>query len=380
MSDASARAVGCAKGTDGKLWLVCVAKRTYEFGGGRLVLADEQIPVVHEPELDVDDAGRMRALVDDTDIVAPKVATDVIVTGRAYAPGGKATEALVAVAVGKNARTLRVLGERRAEVSNEGRVRFTDPAPFESVPLSWELAYGGYDAYAHDELDPPERVNGRRIEPSPRDEGVFAYPRNKIGRGYFIDVDRDRADGMLLPQIEDPSDTLTPGRFFLASPTAWLDAPMPGGLGWVPHTWYPRMMRLMGAFLEHDAPTKPIREMQFADGADLAGPFKKNEVLPRGLCGAAPGMAVERLRGDELVILRGLVAGEAEIRFSLPNEKPSMEVKPPGSPKVFTPEPTLQTVRIDTERRRVVLAWVGTVRLVGAVDLANATFIVRRWT
>lgn len=379
MSEASARAVGCAKSTDGKLWLVCVAKRTYEFVGGRLVLADEQVPVVHEPELDVDEAGRMRALVDDADILAPKIATDVIVTGRAYAPGGKATEALVGVAVGKNARTLRVLGERRAEVSNGGRVRFTDPAPFESVPLSWELAYGGYDAYAHDELDPPERVNGRRIEPSPRDEGVFAYPRNKIGRGYFIDVDRDRADGALLPQIEDPTDTLTPGRLFLAHPLAWLDAPMPGGLGWVAHTWYPRMMRLMGAFLEHDAPTKPIREMQFADGDDLQGPFRPNEVLPRGLCGAAPGMAVERLRGDELVILRGLVAGEVETRFALPGEKPHMEVKPPGSPKVFTPEPMLQTVRIDAARRRVVVTWVGAVRVLGPVDADTTLVAVRTW-
>lgn len=379
MSETSAQAVGCAKSTDGKLWLVCVAKRTYEFGGGRVTLADEQVPVVREPQFALDENGRMRSLLDDMDLFPPKVATDVIVTGHAYAQGGKATEAMVRVAVGSNVRMLRIVGERRAEVSIDGHVRFTDPRPFESVPLSWELAYGGYDAFAHDELCPPKRRNGRRVEPSPRQEGVFAYPRNKIGRGYFIDVDRDRANGSLLPQIEDPNDLLTPGRFFVPHWRAWLDAPMPGGVGWVPHTWYPRMMRLLGGFLEHDAPTKPIREMQFADGADLAGPFKKNEVLPRGQQGAAPGMAVERLRGDEVVLLQGLVFGELETRFSLPGEKPKMEVAPPGSPKTFTPESVLQTVRIDTEKRRVTLTWAGRVRVMAGAkdDFAKTQLAVR---
>jgi len=365
---AGAQAVGCAKSTDGKLWLVCVAKRTYTFAGGKLRLADEQVLVRREPDFEVDENGRMRTLRDDMDLFPPKVATDVVVTGRAYAPGGKAREVMVGVAVGRNARVLRVLGERRAEVSIEGHVRFSEAAPFESVPLSWDLAYGGYDAYAHDELNPPKRRNGRRIEPSPRKEGVFAYPRNKVGRGYFIDVDRDRADGELLPQIEDPGDPLTPARFFVPHWRAWLDAPMPGGLGWVAHTWYPRMMRLMGGFLEHDPATKPIREMQFADGNDLKGPFAKNKVLPRGQQGAVPGMAVERLRGDELVILQGLVEGEAETRFQLPGERPRMEVKPPGSPKVFTPGAVLQTVRMDVEKRTASLMWCGATRLLQALE------------
>lgn len=363
-----AQAVGNAKSTDGKTWLVCVAKRTYTFAGGKLRLADEQVPVRREPDLEVDENGRLRTLRDDMDLFPPKVATDVVVTGRVHAPGGKAREATVGVAVGKNARVLRVFGERRAEVSIDGAVRFSDPAPFESVPLSWELAYGGYDAYAHDELCPPKRRNGRRIEPSPRQEGVFAYPRNKVGRGYFLDVDRDRADGELLPQIEDPGDPLTPARFFVPHWKKWLDQPMPGGIGWVSHTWYPRMQRLMGAFLEQDPPTKSIREMQFADGEDLAGPFRKNEVLPRGLQGAAPGMAVERLRGDEVVILQGLVEGEAETRFQLPGERPRIEVRPPGSPKVFTPDVVLQSVRVDGEGRRVVMTWAGVVRVMAALD------------
>jgi hypothetical protein len=260
------------------------------------------------------------------------------------------------------------VGERRVEVSAGGEVRFSTPEPFESVPLSWDLAYGGYDAYAHDELDPPKRRNGKRVDPGPRDEGVLAYPRNKVGRGYFIDVDRDRADGALLPQIEDPGDLLAPERLFVPSPRAWIDAPMPGGLGWVPHAWYPRMIRCLGAFLEYDPPARPIREAAFADGEDLKGPFRKNEMLPRGLQGAAPGMACERLRGDEMVILRGMMPGQEDVRFNLPGERPRLTVRPPGAPKAFTPEAVLQTVKIDAKVGRVVLAWCGVVRLLGALS------------
>lgn len=358
--------VRCVKSADDKLYLACVVKRTYTLSGGRLVLAGEQVPVLVEPDIETDEHDRYRTLRDDADVLAPKVATDVIITGRAHAPG-RVREMTVSVAVGKNARVLRVVGERRAEVSMDGQVRFSSAEPFESVPLSWDVAYGGYDAYAHDELDPPERRNGRRIEPLPRDEGVFAYPRNKVGRGYFLDVDRDRADGALLPQIEDPGDVLTPERFFVPSPGAWIDAPVPGGLGWLPHAWYPRMMRCMGAFLEHDPPGRPIREMAFADGADLTGPFRKNEMLPRGLQGAAPGMACERLRGDELVILRGLSRGQEEVRFSLPGEVPRMSVRPPGAPKAFTPEAVLQTVKIDIEAGLAIEVWAGAVRLLSAM-------------
>jgi hypothetical protein len=373
------QAVGCARSTDGKIWLVCAAKRTYSFAGGKLRLADEQEPVRRAPDIEEDGHGRMRTLRDDMDLFPPKVATDVVVTGRVHGPVGKVRELQVGVAVGKSARVLRVLGERRVEVSIEGQVRFTEPEPFESVPLSWELAYGGYDAYAHDELAPPRRRNGHRIEPSPRQEGVFAYPRNKVGRGYFIDVDRDRADGELLPQIEDPGDPLTPQRFFVPSYKRWLDAPVPGGFGWVAHTWYPRMMRLMGAFLEQDPPAKPIREMAFADGDDLKGPFVKNQVLPRGQQGAVSGLACERLRGDELVILRNLVQGEAEMRFQLPGEQPDMEVRPSGSPKGFTPKTVLQTVRIDVGKQTATLTWCGATRLLAAmhkqqVDQTNIEF------
>lgn len=44
-----------------------------------------------------------------------------------------------------------------------------------------------------------------------------------------------------------------------------------------------------------------------------------------------------------------------------------MSMRPPGSPKAFTPEAVLQTVKIDAERGRVMLVWCGAVRLLAPI-------------
>lgn len=349
------------KSLDGKKNVLCVAaKRSYTFGPRATRLADQQQPLVESPDIATDEHGRYDWLRDDCDCVPPKVATDVVISGHAEPPA-RTTEHLVSVRVGRATRTVLALGARRAAVLRGGGVEFTSPEPFERVEISWQLAYGGYDAHAHDELDPPRRRHGRRIDRGARDEGVFSYPRNKVGRGYFIDVDRDRVDGVALPQIEDPEDRLTPRRLFADAPTRWLGMPMSAGLGWVAHTWYPRVARLIGGFLEADASQTP-RERSFEDGRDLTGEYRKNELLPRGLQGAAPGLSPARLQGGETVVLDGFCAREPQIAFDLPREVPRLLVQLPGLKEVFEPEPVMQTVRLDLERRLLSIVWCGTVR------------------
>jgi Uncharacterized protein conserved in bacteria (DUF2169) len=147
---------------------------------------------------------------------------------------------------------------------------FSEAETTSKVPLTWELAYGGYDVHAQQQLSsPPPKSKFTGIAALKRRQGLFAYPRNRIGRAYFIDVDRARATGALLPQIEDPADRLTPERFFIPRIPMWINAPIPGALGWLPHAWYPRGFRLIGPFISHTAPTRPIRESTFADGDDL---------------------------------------------------------------------------------------------------------------
>lgn len=360
--------------------LACLAKRTYALQGDRLRLADAQLPLVLAPELAVDDRGRFHDLLDDTDVTPEKPATDVIVTGTVRAPG-PVTELPFAVAVGKSARALRAVGERFVEVRADGSVRFTPPAPFEQVTLGRELAYGGYDAYAQRELAPfPREVERRLGGPV---HGVFAYPRNAVGRAYFLDVDPDRADGARLPLLEDPADPLTPERLFVPGPEAWIDAPIPASLGWVPYSWYPRLSRYAGpTALAAARPARPLREAFFPDGSDLPGlaPLEPGRAHPRAVQGAAPGLACERLRGDELCILRGFSAAQPEQRFSLPGERPALSLAIPGLPDL-TPAPVLNTVRIFADRGLVALTWGAVIPLhafpADETFLASATLRVR---
>lgn len=346
--------------------LACVAKRTYAIGaGGRLSLADEQAPLIVEPEVELDAYGGHKFLCDDTDLGPPKVATDVVFTGSAYA-AGRAVELFATLAVGGFARRLRVTGERRVEVRPDGLARFSSPEPFERVAISYEHAYGGYDEHAHWKLDPPTPEEIVRLG---RPVGLFAYPRNSAGTGYFLDVDRRRADGARLPQIEDPSDLLLPERFFVPGPLAWIDAPIPGALGWLHHAWYPRMFRYAGPLLPYDPPARPIREIALGEGDDLAAlqPLEPGAIHPRALQGAAPGLSRARLRGDEPVILQHLHPTIADLHFALPGEAPHFTLRPPDV-KAFQPKATLQTVRIEPDSGRISLTWCGTVPVASRVD------------
>lgn len=362
--------------------IVCVAKRTYRIQRDRLSLADEQEPIVTEAVFEHDPWGRVRTLIDDSDVLSIKPATDVVVQGHAHAQK-PVTELPFGVAVGKSARVLRARGERRAEVSESGQVRFTPAEPFQRVALSSENAFGGWDRYAQAIFDPPpeERARARKdaLE-EPPDEGLFSYPRNPAGGCYYFDFERPRADGARVPPLDDPADPITPERFFVLGPEAWVEAPLPASLGWVAPAWYPRIVRLLGDVLPTMVSPLPIRETTFADGADLKKPNRSALALdfaemakgspgsraratphPRALQGASPGLAVERLRGDELVLLQNLHPAVADLRFSLPGEVPRMLVRLPDLTRVFEPAPALQTVRLSPDEDRVSLTWCGTI-------------------
>ena len=134
-----------------------------------------------------------------------------------------------------------------------------------------------------------------------------------------------------MPQIEDPSDPLLPERFFVPSADRWIDAPISASIGWVHYTSYPRLYRMVGTMLRCAPPEKPIREATFPDGADLLEEWTPSgaTVPARMLQGAAPGLACERLRGDELVILENLHPEIPRLELGLPGETPLITVKPP---------------------------------------------------
>ncbi len=367
----------------GRQLLTFVTKRTYALdrkgGGARLCLADEQVPLVLFPELEGEEGAT--TLVEDADFLAPKALTDLVLTGSAFSPS-PVRERYVALAVGDAARRFRVVGERRAEVSPAGAVKFPTPEPFTELRLGWEHAYGGYDEHARTLLAPPDADayvgEDGDVEPPVKQRGVFAYPRNGVGAGYFVDLDRSRADGARLPRIEDPSDLLTPERFFVPSPLHWIDAPVSAGFGWQHYAWYPRLVRAVGPVLPFVPPSKPLREVTLGCGDDLpelvaldwSGGFSADQLAKgraRGLQGAAPGLST-KLRGDELVILQGLDRARDELSFSLPGEAPQIELRVPELARTFSPAVRLQTVRLAMERGLVSLTWVAAVPLAARPD------------
>lgn len=357
---------------DGRRSLAGFAKRSYSFASGKLKLADVQQPLVTDPRVRMNAHEIVTELIDDVDLNAAKPRTDVVVTGT-LALAEPRREQRIGVAAGKSARVLRAVGPRQARVTRDGRVRFDGAMPFSSLKLTALNAYGGYDELAQRELDPRPRHDG---------PDVFAYPRNAGGRGYYLDVERPRADGSWLPQIEDPGDPLREDSFFVSHPGAWIDAPIPGQLGWVPHTCFPRFARLVGPLLRCDPPTRPLREASFDDGKDLPDlpllPLGKAH--PGALQGASPGLACERLHGNELVILDQLLPEAPRFELSLPGEQPDISLKPPGLDTV-SPKPVLQTLRIDLDRRVVSLTWCAMQPILTNVDQAflEATEISVRW-
>lgn len=347
------------------LLLACVARRTYTFTpAGKVTVADVQIPLTLDPVLSDHPIDALATLDDDTDLCAPKERTDIVFRGTACSPK-KTKEMFLAVALGKAVRRLRVSGDRRAEVAPDGTVKFTPAEGFDRLPITPQVAYGGYDEVAQDRLDPPLMEHIYLLGHKP--VGLFAYPRNAAGTGYFIDVERTRADGAPLPRVEDPSDPLVPERFFVPVPEAWLDAPIAALTAWLPHSSYPRLVRYIGPRLPHLPPTRRIREIDLGCGDDLTDPktLGQGEIHPLALQGASPGFALERLRGDELGILRGVSPEAEEVRFSLPGEAPRFTLSVPDVPKTFSPRPVLQTVRIDADRRELSLTWCATVPLMG---------------
>ena len=117
-----------------------IAKRTYVVRGGQCEVADEQVPLVEVPQVDPD----TDALVHDMDIVLNRTAVDVIVRGKARAPGRRTVDVRVRVAAALD-RALRVFGDRRCYRDPAGNISFSNPSPIEEIDVGWASLYGGVD-------------------------------------------------------------------------------------------------------------------------------------------------------------------------------------------------------------------------------------------
>lgn len=305
-----AATIFAAPDPDGIESLFTVVKGTFALdrldAGGVPARADEQVP----PTLADEHHGRPgeSSIRAPSDVALVKPATDVLLTGSAYAPGGRPVTWMdVTLSAGPLAKTVRVFGDR---VWRDGAtVTATAPAPFERMPLVWERAYGGTDQAAG----------------HPRGE-----PRNPVGAGFRAPDGEKRLDGLPLPNLEDPGEPVLD----------WKDAPPPAAFAPVAPHWLPRRA-FAGTY----------------DEAWQSGraPYLPRDFDPRFFQLAPPGLvAPGYFQGGETVDVTGATPA-GRLTFRLP--RIPVEVEYALDNRKETPPVHLDTVLIEPDAARVVLVW-----------------------
>lgn len=328
-----------------------LAKFTYALRGDRLERVEAE-PLLHDlrdPDLDP----RLPA---DTDFWAVKEASDVVVEGAAFAPGGRPISRMrVSVRVGDREKHVEVFGDRTVEWTGDGRLRFGAPVPFDEMPLSLERAYGGLD--------------WRVPVPDADDPGVAAslltdhpgmYPRNPFGRGYLVEP--DPVDDLLLPNLEDPRDLLAPGRLIVGDPRDWWQQPLPWSLGWTHPATFPRYC-WMGH--EVDAWFPGPQDERLPEVRLGLLPHRYRDLLarrplsagphPRFKQGGSAGLVVGALKGGEPVVLEGMHPDRPRLAFRVPERRPLLALAIEG--EVHTPPPVLHHVVCRPGEERVTLVY-----------------------
>jgi hypothetical protein len=343
--------------------LVMLVKRAYAIHGSTLRALPEapllQVEAEYVPSSNARAADR---LAQDVDLFAAhKPWTDVILTGAAWSSRGPVRMLDTGLRVGPLRKAVRVWGERTIRSDAPGRLRFSDPAPFTTLPLIWDHAYGGRDVFAEG------RMRARR-KPFSRDQageaGAIGYPRNPSGRGFFLDLDLDRLTGALAPSLEDPEDPVTPDRIVAKSALDWLDRPAAACYGPVDWYAYPRLAFWLGA--RHEPPARPVYEARrgLLRAQELGGRTRREGPDPR-VYGCAPaGLGGARLEGKERISLWNLHPRQEHLEIDLPGERPQLLLEPPGCDIRELPA-LLQTVHIEPSSERITLTWTGTLPVAG---------------
>lgn len=351
------------RAADGKSYLCVTAKRAYGIRpGARAEPLSETVPIVDEAEYTLSKSSNAERLVADSDLFpGVKPSTDVILRGSAHAHETHASSFRVELRVGPIAKTLRVWGDRTIELSKDGTPAFSPTKPIASLPLVWDFAYGGRDEYAETKLYEPTGKGALAPKGGrPMRLGPLAYPRNPAGRGFFVDVDRERIAGTLAPNIEDPLDPVTPDRILAPTYEAWIDCPAAACFEPIDMFTFPRAVFFIPA--DFAAPKRELYE-------EKIGLVSLDEVRqrmerfngrgdPRAFNCAPLGMAKARLSGGERVALRNLHAKYAVLEFDLPADPPKILLEPQGVPAREL-IPLLQTILIEPDRDRVTLTWAG---------------------
>jgi hypothetical protein len=275
----------------------------------------------------------------ESDFVPFKLATDVVLNGRAHAPRGQsATVLTVSLIIGRHRKDVLVLGDRVAHYNGKREPVFTDPQPFKTIDLRYERAYGGVDIYSEPKMQ-------------------CVYPRNHLGRGYVVANTKRSIENLPLPNFEDPKDQLTPTRLCVGDFMNWERQPIPQGFGWTMKMWRPRSS-YAGVMPADRALEQELRKAYSTLVPPAQRKLYEQTQLPamdfRFFNGASIGLVLPFLSGAEQVRLLNLDV-EGDTQFQLPDERPRVGLD--IGQGMQEPEVVLHTVMIRMEVRQVDLVW-----------------------
>jgi hypothetical protein len=288
-----------------------LVKRTYDITPNQAATrAGQTYPLVKVDRYYDDGDAETSTVREETDLLPYKIATDVVFIGKAYAPGGEPVQQMsVGLQVGTTRKALRIIGDRHCVYRSGQDPEFTDPTPFAEMEIRYDRAYGGADMCSDPNLP-------------------FYYPRNQRGTGVAITNIPEVVDGLVLPNVEDLYDPLTPDRVIVGEPQRWVSQPLSQGFGWFQRTWYPRcsFVGSVPGMMDPDTELPEERLGLVPKGQlALARQFRLPSFDVRFNSGASIGLAVPFLSGGEPVRLIGLHP-EGELQFTLPTERPRMSL------------------------------------------------------
>jgi Uncharacterized protein conserved in bacteria (DUF2169) len=339
--------------------------------------ADEQPPLDEDGKTyDPVAEGRPASFSSLPELIGYKSGTDVVIRAHAR-PQRPVTHMAVGAVIGDHRHAALVFGDRKVDVRS-GEIRFTDPEPFDEIPLRYEFAYGGGDAAYQARL--VEEIRARMSKDALRRTAALAetffaetnpllYPRNRFGLGLVLDDRPEAMQGRALPNLERMDDRLTPERLVLPDPTHWLRQPVPVGFDYLEPIAYPRSaMFAMSPDMSGD-PNPPevvlgLVAPGFWRGNLWDGPMATipQRVNPECTRSASLGLCLPFVSPGTAVTLHGMDPHQPAFTFTLPRDVPLFSV---GHPSVAAADvaPQLYLIHIDVDARLLSLVWTARMRL-----------------
>ncbi len=296
----------------GREYLVVVVKGTYSLteSGNPVELAPDQVPLVYADTF-FDEPG-FSSPIYESDFALTKQKCDVLIVGNVYPPNGEPSSRCdVGIRIGEWQKKFVAVGDRYWDESLTG-TKSSDPAPFETMPITYETAFGGVD-----DLDP---------DTSKHD----AYTDNPVGRGWYYDPTPSRIGGRPLPNTEEVDRPVS-------SPTG---SYRPMALGVVGRNWTPRAGyagTYDDAWFEDVFPFLPA---DFDDAYFQAAPADQQIPYPTG--------------GEEVFLLNLTPTGI--YRFSLPRQNVPVVYFHSDGGRHET-KGVIDTVLIEPEKLRLSITW-----------------------